>query len=173
MGQELPMGDISSAEIVWGYGESGPLTLSPFYGAVTLSITETMNDVQEEAHGDASVDSVKGGTVIELTCPMARSSLDQLKVAIDGPISGNEITIKNKAGCNVRDRAKAIVIKRMCDGVPSNDKSGWIHLYHCFPYRAIELTYDRSTQRVFNVVFKVFVSLESGQVGEFGTIGVN
>jgi len=107
MGQELPMGDISSAEIVWGYGESGPLTLSPFYGAVTLSITETMNDVQEEAHGDASVDSVKGGTVIELTCPMARSSLDQLKVAIDGPISGNEITIKNKAGCNVRDRLQS------------------------------------------------------------------
>lgn len=173
MGQELPMGDISSAEIVWGYGESGPLTLSPFFGAVTLTMTETMNDVQEEAHGDAPVDSVKGGLVMELTAPMARSTLEQLRVALDGPLSGNEIAIRNKAGCNTRDRAKAIVIKPMCDGVPNNTKSTWVHLYHCFPYRAVELTYDRSTQRIFNVVFKVFVSLESGQIGKFGTVGVN
>ena len=173
MGQELPMGDISSAEIVWGYGESGPTTLSPFFGAVNLSMAETMNDVQEEAHGDAPVDSVKGGLVMELTCPMARSSLDQLKIALDGPLTGNEIAITNKAGCNVRDRAKAIVIKPMCDGVPNPTRSTWIHLYHCFHSRQIELVYDRSTQRVFNVVFKVFVSLESGQLGKFGTVGVN
>ena len=173
MGQELPMGDISSAEIVWGYGESGALTLSPFFGAVNLSMTETMNDVQEEAHGDAPVDSVKGGLVIELSAPMARSSLEQLQVALDGPLVGNAVYIINKAGCNVRDRAKAIVIKPMCNGVPNNTKSTWIHLFHCFPFRSIELVYDRSTQRIFNVVFKVFVSLESGQVGKFGTVGVN
>ncbi len=173
MGQELPMGDISSAEIVWGYGESGPLTLSPFFGEVNLSMVESMNDVQEEAHGDAPVDSVKGGLVLELSCPMTRSNLEQLQVALDGPLVGNAIYITNKAGCPTRDRAKAIVIKRMCNGVPDATKAGWIHLYHCFPYRNIELKYDRSTQRVFNVVFKVFVSLESGQVGKFGTVGVN
>lgn len=173
MGQELPMGDISAADVVWGYGESGQMSLGAVLGTVSLSGTETMNDVFEEAQADAPVDSVKGGLVMLLTVPMARSTLEQLKVALDGPLVGNAIYLTNKAGCNVRDRAKAIVIKPVCNGVPNPNHSTWIHLYHCFPYREFEIPYDRSTQRTINVVFKVFVSLESGQVGKFGTVGVN
>jgi len=170
---QLPMGDIGAAEIVWDNGGVDEISLSPHYGTVTLGGDETINPVEEEDFGDAPVDAVRGGMPITLTVPMTRSTLAQLAVVLGGTVDGNKVNIPNMAGQAMRADAKEIAIKRRLEGTPDETESQWIILYHCSYRRAFELSYDRSTQKVFNVEFMVFVSQVSGQVGDFGTIGEN
>jgi hypothetical protein len=68
--------------------------------------------------------------------------------------------------------AKQLVIKPICDGVVSTDPSEWVHIYHAYPVPKWELTWDRSTQRIFPITFMVFVSQVSGWLGDFGTLGM-
>lgn len=172
MGQKLPMGDIGPCEIEWGYGESGALTLAPFLGTVTLKQTDTIKDVQEEAFGEAAVDAVFGGSQMELDAPMTRSSLTQLEAVLLGALTGSVLTIKGMVGCDMYAHAKAMVIKPVCDNVPSTNHAEWIHLYKTYPYRKWELQFDRSNQRIFLVGFKIFISQDSLTLGDFGTIGM-
>lgn len=171
---QFPTGDISAGEVIWGYGESTQMSLYPYFGAISLVGSDEVHNVEEEGQGAAPVDAVFGGMTMTLTVPMARSTLQQLREVLSaGNIVGDEVPLRNKAGCATRADAKAVVIKPMCDGVADNTKSKWIHLFHCYPFRDFDLIYNRSDQRVVNVVFTVFVSLESGQIGKFGTLGVN
>jgi len=170
---QLPMGDIGAAEIVWDNGGLNEISLSPHYGSVNLSGDETINPVEEEDFGDAPVDGVRGGLKLLLTVPMARSTLEQLAVILGGTVDGDEIEIPNLAGQAMREDAKEIAIKRRLDGSPDETSSQWVILYHCSYRRAFELVYDRSSQKIFNVEFWVFVSQVSGQVGKFGKVGKN
>ena len=81
--------------------------------------------------------------------------------------------MKNNITCEMYAVARAVVIKPICDNVASIDPLEWVEVYKAFPVPGWELTWDRSTQRVFPVTFKVFVSQESGQEGEFGTMGMD
>jgi len=82
------------------------------------------------------------------------------------------IKLKNQLGCEMYDLAYSIVIKPICDNAVSTDPSEWVQIYKAFPIPGWELTWDRSTQRVFPIKFMIFVSQESGQEGEFGTLGM-
>jgi hypothetical protein len=168
----LPMGDLGPAEILWRYGLSNEIALAPFLGAVNLRMSDTINDIQEEAFGEAAVDAALGGAQMELDTPMTRSSLDQLEAVLLGDLTSNVLTLKGMVGCGMYDDAAEMVIKPVCDNVPSVNQAEWIHLYKTYPYRAFELTFDRSTQRVFLVKWKIFISQESLTYGNFGTIGM-
>lgn len=172
MGVKLPIGDISAAEVVWKYGESGEIILTPHLGKVSLKMTDSISDIEEEAQGDAAVDSVFGGTKMEFEVPMARSTMLQLQEALLAPAAGSVIPLVNKTGCPMYEDAHPVLIKPMCDGVADTDDSTWIWLYKAHPFRAFELGYDRKSQRTFLVKFKVFVSHESGYTNEFGQIGI-
>lgn len=176
-GQQLPFGDISPCEIVWGYGESGAAYLGAYLGEVKLTQETGVQKVEEEASGDAAVDAVFTGSSITLEVPMTRSTLDQLnEVLLAGGVQGttpNEyIYLKNHIGGDQYSKAKAIVIKPICEGIPSTDPAKWIQLYKCYPVPGLDLAFNRSTQRVFPIKFTVFPSRESGTVGKFGTVGM-
>jgi hypothetical protein len=166
------MGDIGPCEIEWGYGESSSLTLAPFLGTVSLKMTDTIKDVQEEAFGEAAVDAVFTGATMELDVPMTRSTLLQLEAVLLGVLAGNVLTLPGMVGCEMYSLSKALVIKRVCNNVPSTDHKEWIHLYRTYPFRKFELQFDRNNQRVFLIGFKVFISQDSGTYGDFGTIGM-
>jgi len=159
-------------EIVWGYGESGEITISPFLGTVTLGMEDTINDIQEEGYGEAPVDAVGGGAQVTLEIPMTRSSVDQLEQVLQAEREGDILYLSSRAGCPMYEDAKALVIKPVCDNVASVNHAEWVLLYKTFPFRKFELAWDRSTQRVFLIGFKVFPSQESGQVGKYLQIGV-
>ena len=169
------MGDIGPCVVVWDYGGT-PICLGPYLGTVTLSMTDSVSDVQEEGYGDAPVDAVFAGTVVELTIPMARSNYQQLEHTIVyqqmGTRGGNILTLKNVAGCDMYANAKGLIIAPVCNNVPDPDPASWIHLYKCHPYREFELGFDRSGQRIHQVKFKVFPNLDSGFCGEYGTWGL-
>lgn len=172
----LPIKDMGPCEIVFKYGETDALNLGPFLGATLFKGETNVQDIQEERYGDAAVDAIMTGTIATLECRMTRSTLEQLDEVLNaGGILGSTteyIKLKNQLGCEMYDIAYAVVIKPICDNVVSTDCSEWVHIYKAFPVPGWELTWDRSTQRVFPIKFKVFVSQESGYEGEFGTLGM-
>jgi len=173
----LPIGDLGPGEVVWGYGESGALNLGPSLGGITLRMDTTVHDIKTDQAGDAAVDAAFGGSTMELEVMMTRSTLIQLnEVLLAGGVvaSGDHSYIKllNQIGCSMYDLAKALVIKPYCGNEISDDPAEWIEIYKCYPIPAFDLSYTPDTQRVFPIKFKVFVSQESGQEGEFGTLGM-
>jgi len=171
---QLPFKDKGPCEVVWDYNGAGEMNLSPFLGTVSMRTTDSTSDVQEEGYGETPVDAIFTGTVVELDVPMARSTLDQLIALLAGVESGGEnIAIFSvKSGCDMYSDAKAVVIKPMCDNVPSTTPSEWILIYKCFPYREFDLGFDRDGQRIHMVKFKVFVNQDSGYEGKLYSYGV-
>lgn len=169
----LPIKDMGPCEIVFGYGESAAINLGPFLGATTYKGETGTADVKEERYGDAPVDGIMTGTVVTLELSMTRSTFLQLTEVLSAEYtSGNVMRLKNQLGCEMYDLAKQLVIKPICDNEVSDDPAEWVHIYHAFPVPGWELTWDIATQRVFPVMFKVFVSQESGWEGDFGTLGM-
>lgn len=172
---KLPIGDIGSVEITYDYGtESGQanLVISPYLGQVKQRITDNLADVFEEEQGDAPVDSVFKGAIEEIEVPMARSTLAQLVGVMPGTgLVGSVLTFSNKVGSSMYDTAVPMLFKPKRDGVVSTTKTEWVLVYKVAAYRAIELTFDRGTQRVFLVKFKVFPNQDSGYEGKYHQIG--
>ena len=173
---KLPIGDISPCVIIWDYEGGGQMHIGPYLGTVSLRMTDSISDVQEEGYGDAPVDAVFAGTIVELDIPMARSTLNQLEATIGyvgmGSLVGKVLTLKNMAGCDMYANAKQIVIAPICNNVPNILPETWTLLYKCHPYREFELTWDRAGQRIHMVKFKVFPNQDSGYCGEYGTEGM-
>ena len=172
---KLPMGDIGPCVVIWDY-EGTPICLGPYLGTVSLTWVDSVSDVQEEGYGDAPVDAVFAGSVVELSVPMTRNTLSELANSIGygsmGSLTGNVLTMYNMAGCDMYELAKQIIIAPVCNNVPDSDEHSWIQLYKCHPYRDFELVFDRSGQRIHMCKFKVFPNSDSGYCGEYGTWGV-
>ena len=175
---KLPMGDIGPCVVIWDYEGTTPICLGPYLGTVSLRMTDSVSDVQEEGYGDAPVDAVFAGTVMELDIPMARNDLGTLQHTIGyvgmGALNGSgfRLHLYNMAGCSMYENAKHIIIAPICNNVPDPDPNSWILLYKCHPYRDFELTFDRSGQRVHMVKFKIFPNQDSGFCGDYGTWGL-
>jgi len=169
----LPIKDMGPCEIVWGYGESSALNLGPFLGATTYRGETNVADILEERYGDAAVDAIQTGTVATLELSMTRSTYLQLTEVLNAQYtSGQVMRMRNQLGCEMYDIARQIVIKPICDGAVSTDPAEWVHIYHAYPVPGWELTWDKATQRVFPISFKIFVSQESAWEGDFGTMGM-
>jgi hypothetical protein len=169
---KLPIGDIGPCEVVWDYGGTA-VKLSPFLGKVELTMKDSISKVFEEGYGDAPVDGVFAGSVMELTIPMTRSTLAQLEKVLPGSsLAAAVLTLKNKCGSDMYANAKQVCIKPMKDGIVSATKTEWTLIYKAHPYKEFAIPYSRSEQRVFAVKFLVFPSLESGEEGEYGQVGV-
>jgi hypothetical protein len=158
-------------EIVWGYEESGEITLKPYFGTVSLKMTDGIKGVQEEGYGDADVDAVTQGSTVELDVPLTRLDLDQLEFVLQATRIGDLLVLTSRAGCPMYDDARPLVIKPICDNIPGPESS-WILLFKTFPFRKFDLPFDRGSQRVVLVGFKVFPSQEAGHEGELAQIGV-
>jgi len=176
----LQIKDMGPCEIVWGYGESWALALGPFLGATTYKGETGTQDIQEERYGNAAVDAIMTGTVATLELRMTRSTLDQLDTVFNPVTTGivtespcDYMVMRNQLGCEMYDVAYPVVIKPICDNEVSTDPCEWVEIFKAFPVPGWELTWDRATQRVFPITFKIFVSQESGQEGEFGTMGMD
>lgn len=168
-----PILDKGPCEIVWGYGESDAAYLGKTLGDVKITMETNASDINEDQAGDAAMDAVLTGSVMTVEVPLTRLSHEQLARVLNTVESGGVIPIENQIGCSLYNLAKALVIKPLCGNVISTNPSEWIHLYKTYPVVGLDLTYNKDTQRIFPVKFKVFVSQESGYEGLFGTIGMD
>ena len=172
---KLPIGDIGPCLVVWDYPDN-QLAIGPYLGTVSLRMVDSISHVEEEGYGDAPLDGVFAGAVVELDVPMTRSSLLQLEATIAyeemGDLTGSVLKLQNVAGCDMYQNAKQIVIAPLCNNVADDDTHKWSLLYKCHPWRDFELTWDRSGQRIHMVKFKVFPNTDSGCGGDYGTEGM-
>ena len=175
---QLPFKDKGPVQVTWDYDASGlgPLVLNPTLGSQYLRLTDSTSDVFEEEWGDTPVDSVFMGTVCEIEIPMARSTMLQLETLLANAgvinFAVGQTKFKAKAGCAMYPNAEDIVFKPLCDNVPSVTKTEWIQVYKCHPFREFELGFDRDTQRMHLVKFKVFPNMTSGFAGELYQVGM-
>ncbi|MBE3109312.1 MAG: hypothetical protein IMZ46_02190 [Acidobacteria bacterium] len=168
-----PIYDKGPVELVWGYGESDAAYLGKTLGAVKVTMVSKASDINEDQAGDAAVDAVLTGSTFEITVPLTRLSRRQLARVLNTVASGCIIPIENQVGCSLYALAKQLVIKPLCGNMISAEPCRWIHLFKTYPIAGLDLTFDKETQRTFPVTFKVFVSQDSGYVGQFGTIGMD
>ena len=173
---KLPIGDIGPCIIVWDYPDN-QFAIGPYLGTVSLRMVDSVSPVEEEGYGDAPLDGVFAGSVMELDVPMTRSALTQLEKTIAYESMGSldavsYIRLKNVAGCDMYAKAKQIVIVPICNNVPDSSPLTWTNLYKCHPWRDFELTWDRSGQRIHMVKFKIFPNTDSGCGGDYGTEGM-
>ena len=173
---KLPIGDIGPCVVTWAWGEVDELIITPYLGTISLRMTDSVSDVQEEGWGDTVKDSVFAGTVMELDVPMARSIVAQLQEMLldrSSPLGTDQVVLYPKAGCDMYADAQPILIQPMCDGVVDADIATWTMFFKAYPWRDFELTWDRSGQRIHMVHFKLFPNQDSGFSDEFGTEGID
>lgn len=169
-----PFGDIGPVCVIYDYG-GVDLRIDPYLGTVTLRMEDSVSDVQEEGQGDAIVDGVFAGSVVEFEIPMVRNTYAVLHAVLPGTemaVGTHYLTFSNKSGCAMYDDAVAIVLRPMCDNVCDDDQSTWIRIFKAHPYRAWEMGFDRSGQRIIMVRFKVFPNQDTGYEGEYLEFGV-
>jgi hypothetical protein len=148
------------------------IELSPIFGDVYFRSEDQSEDIKEDGQGVTPIDAVMVGRITELQIPMTRSDLDQLEAVIGGSVAvGNVLSVSNRVGQAVFADAKEVILKPMEDNVCSAVNTEWLHIWRCYPMHAFEIPYNLSTQRIFNVVFKVFPDDLSGQVGEIWQVG--
>ena len=164
--------DKGPAEIVWGYGESSAVYLGKTLGDVKLTMTTNASDINEDQAGDAPVNAVLTGSVVDLETPLTRLSLEQLAVALNTEVDGDTVPIENQIGCDLYDLSRELVIKPLCGNEISDDPTTWVHLYKCYPLVNLDYSWDKETQRIIPLKWKVFVSQDSGFEGKFGTQGM-
>lgn len=159
--------------IVYGYGESGAAYLGKTLGDIKLTMETNASDINEDQAGDAPVDAILTGSVVTFEAPLTRLSAEELARVMNVEIDGDgAIPIENQIGCSLYELAKRVVIKPLCGNEISDDPATWVELYKCYPVVSIDLTWNKETQRIFPAKFKVFVSQESGELGNFGRIGM-
>jgi hypothetical protein len=167
-----PMLDKGPCEIVWGYGDSDAVYLGKTLGGIKLGMETAVSDVNEDQAGDAAVNAVLTGSVMTLEANFTRLSVDELALMLNTVESGGVINIENQIGCDLYTLARSLVIKPICGNVVSAEPKTWVEIYKAYPVAGLDLAYDKDTQRIFPVKFKIFVSQESGYEGLFGTIGM-
>jgi hypothetical protein len=168
--------DKGPCEIVWGYNESDAAYLGKTLGDVKVTMETEASDINEDQAGNAPVNAILLGSVVSVEVPLTRLSVAQLRRVLNTtePAGGPCIVpLENQVGCDLYPLAKQMVIKPVCAGVVSTNPCEWIHLYHTYPIAGLDLTFNKDTQRIFPVTFKVFVSQESAWLGKFGTIGMD
>lgn len=173
-----PFLDKGPCEIVWGYGESDAAYLGKTLGDVHLKMDTEASDINEDQAGNAAVNAVLLGSVVEVEVPLTRLSIEQLRRVLNvDAVVGEPCTVPltNQVGCDLYSLAKALVIKPTCGGVISTNPCEWIILYKTYPIAGLDLVFNKDTQRIIPVKFKVFVNQDSGDgpVGDFGSIGMD
>lgn len=152
---DQPNKDLGPCSITWG-AEDGEVELNPTFGGVTFKDEVLHVEVKEDQQGEAPVDHVHIGRIVELTVPMTRSTLAKLEDVIMGSaVTSHTIKVSNKVGDATFALAKEIIIKPLAGGVPGPDKT-WLHIHRCYPFSSLEWVYDNAGQRVTNVVFKAY-----------------
>jgi len=172
----FPFHDITPASMIYDYGVfsgAANLELAPYLGSIDFKAQRNTAKVFEEWYGDAAVDEVHTGMVVEASIPMVRSTLAQLAAVTPGAVLiGNVLTVSNKCGSAMYADAVQLAIRPVVDLVPSPTHAEWILIYKVYPVVAAELKYSRSDQRVYLVKFAIFPNQDSGHEGEFYQIGL-
>lgn len=176
-GQQSPFLDISPGALILDYGGSGHenLIVRPTLGQIRLTVEDQTAPVHEEEFGDHEVDTVEKGAIVGLEVPFTRLQLGTLNEIYNTKTvmqSADVLIFKNQVGYNYFPNSRNCVIRPIVNNVLSTDPSQWVLLYHVHPFNQWELVWDRETQRVMMINFKVYAKQTGANIGHLFQIGV-
>ena len=166
-------GDLGPGSFVWDH-DGTPITINNTFGASIFKMEDQFADIFDESQGVAPKDASFTGRLISIEIPEAEITVAQMESLIYlSTLTTQALAINNPVGVQMYALSKKMYIKPIRNGVPSVTKSEWLEMFHAYPVNLIEWSYDNATQRVKKAMFKCFMSQVSGQVGQYGTFGVN
>lgn len=173
---QLPMLDISPGAFIVDYGVGSGFTnleIQPTLGRSAVRADDQVADIFEEGYGDAPVDAVFKGLVAEIEIPMTRWALATMNSLFPNAttLTGDVLVVKSLVGHAMRENAVAVCVKPLVNNVISTNDAQWLLFYLCHPVKSWDIGYDRESQRVTTVRFKVFPK-QTGNAGDLFQIGV-
>jgi len=153
------------------------LRFDPTFGTITFRSEDSVENILHDEHGVVPVDAVFTGRTAVLEVPMTSPNLlDLEKVIHDSEAKKSAAKYKilwvpNVVGDRLFPIAKEMVIKPVIDQVCSANTAEWLHILRCYPVSQLELGYDNSGQRIYNVMFACFPDDASGQEGKIWRFG--
>jgi hypothetical protein len=161
-----PLLDLGPCQVLYN-----SVNLGKTFGGVKFRDEVKSKDILTDQDGETPVDGVLTGRLVEAQIPLTQTSLAILGDVIPGAVDGAaNLKVSNVVGGAMYANAKKLVLKPLVDQTPGAEAT-WLTVHKAYPISKVEIGYDNSGQRVFNVTFKAFPDQTSGQVGELWRVG--
>lgn len=161
-------GDLGPCQVIWNGAVVGPTQ-----GGVKVKIDMKSVEIKEDGYGVAAVDAVfTGMEVADIEIPLTRFTLAQLDVLTqDADLVGSVLIVANPVGTAMYALSKALILKPLVNNVASAVTTEWITFLKAYPTAKWEIGYDNAGQRIYKVLFKIFVCQDSPNINDIFKLG--
>jgi len=161
-------GDLGPCSVNWAGKVIGPTQ-----GGVKVKIDMKSVEIKEDGYGCAAVDAVfTGMEVADIEIPLTRFTMAQLDVLTqDASLAGSVLTVVNPVGTAMYALSKPLILKPLVNNVASAVTTEWITFLKAYPTAKWEIGYDNAGQRIFKVLFKIFVCQDSPNINDIFKLG--
>lgn len=148
----------------------GGTALGKSKGGVKVSFSSETTEIETD-QDLAIVDEIITKLGIEVEYPMTEIDFETLQLCLPGSVlvtdattpTKQQIVVNGNAGGSLLDYADELVI------TPSSGKAiGKLTLFNAAPVPNLELSYEKSGQRVYSIKFKGYVDTTTGKLFAFG-----
>jgi len=122
-------------------------------------------------YGESIYNEMQNGMTMTVTVPFTELSNTAL-VKLGGVLDGSDVVFSSNVGTLTRSLAKELVLIPVIDQTESADTKTFTTIYSAYPKRKFNTTYGPS-QRIQNIEFQSYPSLESGLEGRHYKVGEN
>lgn len=156
----------------------GPVKV--YQGGVEMGYVESDIELNDEPQfveakvtcfGEGVFDEMENGLILTLTVPFTALTNAAL-VKLGGTAEGTDVVFSASVGSLTRGQSEELILKPCIDQNASIDTKTWTTIYLAYPKRKFAAAYG-ATQRVWNVEYQAYASLNSGTFGRYYKIGEN
>ncbi len=168
--------NIGPCSITW-VDVTGGTDLGKTEGDVTVTFTQTFAEMFNDQDGVGPVDGIITGATLESVTPFSEMNVTNLQKLLASatltPSTGQDgtLTVKGGVGVEMYNGAYVLELTRWVGGVVSTDQDDVITVLKAFPIPDFELAFGKENQRVVNVMWKCFPSLDTGDIGVYYRVG--
>jgi len=164
----FPMGSLGPCEVLFDDVSLG------YNMQVNFECSDDTTPVRTAQHGTGSFDEIFTGTSVTCTVQMTEPTLAQLAAGMPGvTVTADEAMFATLVGTSMRDNAKQLVLKRQTGTTASSDETQWLTVFYAYPRRNMNIQWDASTQRIFEVIFVGFPAIVGGSAAGGETFEVD
>ena len=161
------MADITKLRVAPAYVsfDGSDIGLLSYDQPVEIDDTDKEVIMRAGIYGDTAIDAVNNGHECTVMVTVVEVTAAKLAMAIpSSTLVGSTVTVTSKVGQRMRSAAKALIITRILDGVPSTDPDDIFTFPLASPAPgSIKQTFSPSKQAEFTIKFRVWQDLTTGE----------
>jgi len=129
-------------------------------GGVRVAFGTPTAPLLTDQYGTEPQDEVITGMSAQVTVPLAEYTLNRLALALNQDVTTYDaehgIQGERLVGTKLSSFAQSLTLKKYVDGVVSTDEEDWMRFPSAAPIGNFEISFDGSSQRIIEVIFKAF-----------------